>query len=473
MKLVLLSVFLFAFMSTAYALDCQYKDNEDYQELEWGLYTISGDYFGLPLEPKDFAGGSFNLYGCSPPSFKIYNTLGSDITLNISYTTEWTTAFGPRSQNHEATVTISQYSDSAPIIGSCIDIGSGSISEDSVKYSITSPELLILRNEQVSKTREICKICSNGKQCINDGEVCTYASECGGGYCVEGYCSTNWNCYQNNCKCPTGKIQCTDDKRCLERSVVEVGAKPKCGLPEECKTNFLDANTKTCAKSTSQIDLENWNKTQVIAEGNIKIIRNIAFVVIVIVLGIALFLYLKYKVEQGKQKTESEKQKTIEKQMQLIITRLEVKNRELEKLKKEIQEIKFHKKIKKEDLEFLEILKQKETIALLDLQKLREEINSMWKNLKPFPDPQANNRLVICNPYLGGYRCFYNEDLELENYPISSLVHRWVWKKHTGKDPKPRYHIHHKDGNKYNNDFDNLEEIQGEEHYAKHRKGRT
>ena len=77
--------------------------------------------------------------------------------------------------------------------------------------------------------------------------------------------------------------------------------------------------------------------------------------------------------------------------------------------------------------------------------------------------------MVVINLYLGGYKCFYKEGVDLENYPISSLLHRWVWKKHNGRNPKQGYHIHHIDEDKYNNDSRNLEEIPGDEHYEKHR----
>lgn len=92
------------------------------------------------------------------------------------------------------------------------------------------------------------------------------------------------------------------------------------------------------------------------------------------------------------------------------------------------------------------------------------------KITKPFPDHQASNRFVVINPYLGGYKCFYKEGLELKDYSTSSLVHIWVWKKHNGRYPRQGYHIHHIDGDKYNNDPDNLAEINEDEHFKIHRK---
>ncbi len=97
-------------------------------------------------------------------------------------------------------------------------------------------------------------------------------------------------------------------------------------------------------------------------------------------------------------------------------------------------------------------------------------IDTNWKEItKPHPDSFANNRLVVINPYLGGYKCFYDKNLNLKDYPTSKLLHRWVWRKHHGRYPRQGYHIHHIDEDKYNNDIRNLEEIDGKEHYSLHR----
>lgn len=46
-------------------------------------------------------------------------------------------------------------------------------------------------------------------------------------------------------------------------------------------------------------------------------------------------------------------------------------------------------------------------------------------------------------------------------------LHRAVWKFHNGDIPKG-YHIHHKDGDRSNNNIENLELINGREHLARH-----
>jgi len=49
---------------------------------------------------------------------------------------------------------------------------------------------------------------------------------------------------------------------------------------------------------------------------------------------------------------------------------------------------------------------------------------------------------------------------------ITIFLHRHVWEKHFGKIPKG-HHIHHKDGNKLNNDISNLECLSQSDHHKK------
>jgi len=49
------------------------------------------------------------------------------------------------------------------------------------------------------------------------------------------------------------------------------------------------------------------------------------------------------------------------------------------------------------------------------------------------------------------------------------LMHRYVWEFYNCPIPKG-YHIHHKDGNKANNDISNLELLKGTEHWKLHSK---
>lgn len=62
------------------------------------------------------------------------------------------------------------------------------------------------------------------------------------------------------------------------------------------------------------------------------------------------------------------------------------------------------------------------------------------------------------NPY------FYNGTL-------NSYLHRDIWEFHFGKIPKG-HHIHHKDGNKSNNDISNLECLSAIDHFRGHFKAK-
>ena len=50
--------------------------------------------------------------------------------------------------------------------------------------------------------------------------------------------------------------------------------------------------------------------------------------------------------------------------------------------------------------------------------------------------------------------------------------HRIIWRRHKGEIPKG-WHVHHKDGNRVNNDIENLELIDGAEHARMHRRERA
>ncbi|MFC1733339.1 HNH endonuclease, partial [candidate division KSB1 bacterium] len=95
---------------------------------------------------------------------------------------------------------------------------------------------------------------------------------------------------------------------------------------------------------------------------------------------------------------------------------------------------------------------------------------------KPFFDAQVLRKVRIIPEIKGdyntwqGYKCFYKEGRNLNEYKYTDLVHIWVWRKHNKYAwPRKGFHIHHKDHDKLNNDPKNLEEIKGKEHYKKHR----
>lgn len=93
----------------------------------------------------------------------------------------------------------------------------------------------------------------------NNGYACISSNECGSKFCIEGYCSNTNTCYNNDCKCPSNKIQCGDNGRCVLRNDIGTDSKPTCGLVQECKTGYIDQKTGNCAKSPTQIRIDTGN----------------------------------------------------------------------------------------------------------------------------------------------------------------------------------------------------------------------
>lgn len=55
-----------------------------------------------------------------------------------------------------------------------------------------------------------------------------------------------------------------------------------------------------------------------------------------------------------------------------------------------------------------------------------------------------------------------------DNWGSGTKLHRAIWEKHTGKPIPDGYHIHHIDGNSFNNDISNLVCIDKKEHLSFH-----
>lgn len=407
MKSWLLFIFLISIIIFTSVVSAQNCDYYDYEEYE---VEELRSYRNSQLLDGNVEITETQIVDQTHVNFKVYNPHDFDIDVRISYKTKsnW---YGNGAGGASGHVASNEY-----VIFESQHNTAGSVTD--IKLEVTNPEGIIQKLEKVTKQKEICK-----------------------------------NCVSN-------EIFCDSDDKCVSKNVVPLNVKPQCGLYQECVSQYINPDTGNCEKSPAQIqEEENQRLKEEIArkekERKFLIFSIIGLVSFIIIGGIIIYV-LKYK-------NEKEKQNTLQKEIELEAKKIQSKEFELNELKKQIAQIKKHRKLEKKEIEKLNNLKSKRDILIHDIKKQYQDIT------KPFPDSQAKNRMVVINPYLGGYKCFYKEGVDLENYPTSSLLHRWVWKKYNGRNPKQGYHIHHIDEDKYNNDPRNLEEIPGDEHYEKHR----
>ena len=59
-------------------------------------------------------------------------------------------------------------------------------------------------------------------------------------------CSSDSNCYNNDCNCASNQLQYNNQK-CINKGSVAIGGKPVTGNPEECVTNYISSVTGNCA----------------------------------------------------------------------------------------------------------------------------------------------------------------------------------------------------------------------------------
>ncbi len=192
---------------------CLWKDIEKIEMNQSSLILSDSNIaFAQPLEFRDFNNGTGG--NLSKASFIIYNPNPYDFIVHLSYNVNFKT---PYETDYGIKVPAKNF---AKVEHLCYDLTNWLqcfIDPDSVKYYITSPRLLYLKNITVVKDIIICK-----KSCEQD-------SDCGTGICsISGYCHTSriapCDGIQRNC----------DDKACLNPSSLEIGLNYMCEW--ECKS---------------------------------------------------------------------------------------------------------------------------------------------------------------------------------------------------------------------------------------------
>jgi hypothetical protein len=458
MKKILFVLVLLLFSNFVFSLDCQYFIEEEVQtDYNKVINKNTDEYIDVPfIEPsnKQVTGGNYNR-----GSFLLVNNYPFQLKFRLifNYGTQGSIFCNAGNSVFDEEITLENYGTKEIVYWSAAKFCKVTTNWDSLRIILLESDDITAPLIQTIKTKN--KICLGN----DDGMNCSKNEDCGGGFCVEGKCNNQNICFNNNCECSPNEVECNNNS-CVTQGSFKLNEKPACDKNELCETGLIGENG-LCVKTPEMILQEKLEQDKKDAE---IFTNNLFFgiILIIIILGITIGGYLfvnKEKTNQIKAKTEEIKQKQL-----LIQTEVQKKNDEIIRIENEIKELESKRQLKESESRKLKELNKK---LIQDQESLDKFIQKEWDKIKPFPYELARNRFVIVNPYLGGYLCFYDENKALEDYPKSSLVHRWIWKQANGRWPRPGYHIHHKDGNKKNNNPENLEEIDGEEHLRLHKKG--
>lgn len=492
-KKLIIYLFLALFLiSSVYALDCGYKDIEKYQEFGTYLYTPSGDFFGETLKSFDYQGGYGNLDGPCRYSFKVYNNFSYPISVTVRYTlyAPYLAYFHDEVKDvREQNLIIKEYSEEK-ISGQGVGVGGCYVIENETSYNITSPEPLISKKGYITKERVICRICPNGKQCLNDGESCKIADECGGEFCIQGYCNHIRSCFNNDCKCVSDEIQCYDNLKCVKKNSTTLDNLPKCNKKEECISGYINETTKLCSKSPSQIQKEQEQeriRQEEIAKRK-EFWKNVKIGFSLLVLLILLLLFLRYKdsmfisIKKLKKElkglnvefdilkdrlksmqdnidiSEKIKHKTIqnltelenlyskkEKLLKDIETEIKNKENKLKDLEEKIINIKNKKNKTKEEIDELILLesklKKERHNIVSERQKNQEEIDKLRKAKEEVKDGEREYTEPYTSHIFGGikqwrnpkwnyYPCYVNDNIKTDKLIHKEIAEKQIYNHH-------------------------------------------
>lgn len=259
----------------------------------------------------------------------------------------------------------------------------------------------------------------------DDGSSCNSPNECGGGFCVEGHCSNTEHCFNNDCQCAPDEIQCVNNKQCVEKGVVPLDVKPKCGMDQECLSGYLNSESGLCAKSPAQINTENEENRE------LYLFLGIGFTILCVI-GIFTVLYYRHKSKK------------------LDVAKIEAKYRkiqyEIERKNEEIEELKAKTHRTKEDSKRLKALST----------ELTEQMSQFEKTSKNFFLKKYGERY--------GSKIYLDTDSEYIRFKSNNeFLHRYIYRSFYGTFDAAN-EIHHIDANHYNNEIWNLIEVSPEQH---------
>ncbi|MBN2095742.1 MAG: hypothetical protein JW727_06860 [Candidatus Aenigmarchaeota archaeon] len=285
-------------------LTCQYRTTQNVTN-ETIVFYFRGVPLDSPLlEVRDavYQGNSQDASYRWTYQFKVYNMYTSYLDVQVQYRVDGVIYYA------DLTIAPGQYE---PVVGR----GGGGVGPDfnSITFNISSPDGITMGRENMTFVVEICRECS-GKVCLNDGDACKLSSECGGGFCVIGRCSNNESCPGGNCTCPEGEVLCTVNMSCVRANSVPIGSATICGLPQECTTEYLNAETGLCENAAVHLDQGNAIKERLenildskLPEGSSKgatlIAIGLALVVLLAAIVAAIYYYLRYRFIHDSPKT--------------------------------------------------------------------------------------------------------------------------------------------------------------------------
>ncbi|MEK6943374.1 MAG: DnaJ domain-containing protein [Nanoarchaeota archaeon] len=490
-KLIIIGLLILLLLSTG-SFACQYNLQEEYQQLEIALtYQDSSVKIADALVFSDFI--SVN----NKSIFTVFNPNPYEIKAFITYSIE---GFISDVSTSSSRIKAKDYDKINEICFKDNVYGECSIKKDNITYYLSEPKFLVPKEINVTKKRDVCKVC-NGVSCLDDGAECSTKEECGGGFCVEKICNNKPECYLDNCRCERwDMIQCKNN-RCVYNNLPE-GDIPFCG-PIECKTNFTDDSGR-CAKSPTQIEAEKIKRERT------KTILGIAFVVLLIILIISLIWLYNYKnkkrwmereaiqrkkareaakkeYEDAKKRHEKSHNELVKKQ-NILVQNIKFQEEALEDKKRQLSDSKSMLTEARSNLDKTQEMKEKIESERKDIAEREKELLESKEKIKdltvPRPSPTRGfwewRNPNIKNAY---YPCFVNKDengiytvktdTEIHKYlakkEIFDFYSRWFNKHYPGKSFEDLV-VHHVDKDISNYDLSNLAIITHKQHEKLHKK---
>ena len=235
-KIMILLFFTILILNSIFALDCQYTESVfDHTEIKAVPYSIDDDD---PIELITYIiAGTIK----APIYFFNENDFNVDIEFDLIYYAPGGYSGNLGQKSSHIIKTIIPGTNEMPF-------GYSNGYYNSILNLIyRENDFVYLKNKEERIYKTICTVCGD-TNCLNDGLACSINSECGSGNCILGKCSSDTNCYNNDCNCASNQIQYNNQK-CIDKGSVTIGGKSITGNPEECVTKYISSVTGNCAVS--------------------------------------------------------------------------------------------------------------------------------------------------------------------------------------------------------------------------------